>query len=100
MEAEVNPEDTHRQSRVTAGRPLPGLRPNSKSEEKYLGQSLPRVGLRRRPDQKDYTVRKQQFLDYLLKDCQKPGWMEKGIPYIEREKEKETHNSVYGDVKK
>jgi len=27
--------------------------------------------------------------------------MEKGIPYIEREKEKETHNSVYGeDVKK
>jgi dipeptidyl aminopeptidase/acylaminoacyl peptidase len=58
-------------------------------------------GLRRRPDQKDYTVRMQEFFDYLLKDAPKPAWMEKGIPYIEREKEKETHNSVYGeDVKK
>ena len=56
-------------------------------------------GLRRRPDQKDYTVRMQQFFDYFLKDGQKPGWMEKGIPYIEREKEKETHNSVYGENK-
>ena len=43
----------------------------------------------------------QEFFDYLLKDAPKPAWMEKGIPYIEREKEKETHNSVYGeDVKK
>jgi dipeptidyl aminopeptidase/acylaminoacyl peptidase len=59
-------------------------------------------GLRRRPDQKDYTVRMQEFFDYLLKDAPKPAWMEKGIPYIEREQEKEKHNAVYteGDVKK
>lgn len=58
-------------------------------------------GLRRRPDQKDYTVRMQEFFDYLLKDGPKPAWMEKGIPYIEREQEKEKHNSVYGeDMKK
>jgi dipeptidyl aminopeptidase/acylaminoacyl peptidase len=58
-------------------------------------------GLRRRPDQKDYTVRMQEFFDYLLKDAPKPAWMEKGIPYIEREQEKEKHNSVYTeDVKK
>jgi dipeptidyl aminopeptidase/acylaminoacyl peptidase len=59
-------------------------------------------GLRRRPDQKDYTVRMQEFFDYLLKDAPKPAWMEKGIPYIDREQEKEKHNSVYteGDVKK
>jgi dipeptidyl aminopeptidase/acylaminoacyl peptidase len=60
-------------------------------------------GLRRRPDQKDYTVRMQEFFDYLLKDAPKPAWMEKGIPYIEREKEKEKHNAVYsegGDVVK
>jgi dipeptidyl aminopeptidase/acylaminoacyl peptidase len=58
-------------------------------------------GLRRRPDQKDYTVRMQEFFDYLLKDAPKPGWMEKGIPYIEREQEKVKHNSVYTeDVKK
>jgi len=58
-------------------------------------------GLRRRPDQKDYTVRMQEFFDYFLKDAPKPAWMEKGIPYIEREQEKEKHNAVYGeDVKK
>lgn len=58
-------------------------------------------GLRRRPDQKDYTVRMQEFFDYLLKDAPKPAWMEKGIPYIDRESEKEKHNSVYTeDVKK
>ncbi len=52
-------------------------------------------GLRRRPDQKDYTVRMQEFFDFELKDGPKPAWMEKGIPYIEREKEKDSHNSVY-----
>lgn len=56
-------------------------------------------GLRRRPDQKDYTVRMQEFFDYLLKDAPKPEWMEKGIPYIDREKEKEKHNAVYGENK-
>jgi dipeptidyl aminopeptidase/acylaminoacyl peptidase len=56
-------------------------------------------GLRRRPDQKDYTVRMQEFFDYLLKDAPKPAWMEKGIPYIEREQEKEKHNSVYDEKK-
>ncbi len=55
--------------------------------------------LLRRPNQKDYTVRMQEFFDYLLKDGPKPVWMEKGIPYIEREQEKEKHNSVYSEVK-
>jgi len=36
-------------------------------------------GLRRRPDQKDYTVRMQEFFDYLLKDAPKPAWMEKAF---------------------
>ncbi len=52
-------------------------------------------GLRRRPDQKDFTLRMQQFFDYLLKDAQKPDWMDKGIPYTEREKEKEKTDAVY-----
>lgn len=56
-------------------------------------------GLRRRPDQKDYTVRMQEFFDFELKDGPKPAWMEKGIPYIEREKEKDSHNSVYEEKK-
>jgi dienelactone hydrolase len=40
-------------------------------------------GLRRRPNQKDYTVRLQQYFDHFLKGAPKPDWMEHGIPYIE-----------------
>lgn len=47
-------------------------------------------GLRRRPNQKDYTRRLQEFFDHHLKGAKRPVWMEKGIPWLEREKEKET----------
>lgn len=40
--------------------------------------------LRRRADQKDYTVRLQQFFDHFLKGAPEPGWMEHGIPYIDK----------------
>jgi len=43
-------------------------------------------GLRRRPDQKDYTIRLQQYFDHFLKGAPAPEWMTKGVPYIEREK--------------
>ena len=46
-------------------------------------------GLRKRHNQKDYTIRMQQFFDHFLKGAPKPEWMEKGIPYVEREQEKE-----------
>jgi len=42
-------------------------------------------GLRRRVNQKDYTVRLQEFFDYYLKGAAKPEWMEKGIPFIEKQ---------------
>ncbi len=45
-------------------------------------------GLRKRHNQKDYTMRMQQFFDHFLKDAPKPEWMEKGIPYVDRETEK------------
>lgn len=45
-------------------------------------------GLRRRHNQKDWTVRMQQFFDYHLRDAMKPEWMEKGVPFIDREEEK------------
>jgi dipeptidyl aminopeptidase/acylaminoacyl peptidase len=41
-------------------------------------------GIRRRPNQKDFATRMQQFFDYELKGAAKPDWMEKGIPYLER----------------
>ena len=46
--------------------------------------------LNRRPNQKDYTVRMQEFFDYELKGAPKPGWMEHGIPYLERTRAKTT----------
>jgi dipeptidyl aminopeptidase/acylaminoacyl peptidase len=45
-------------------------------------------GLRRRADQMDYTVRMQQFFDHFLKGAPAPEWMEKGVPYLERDEEK------------
>ena len=43
-------------------------------------------GLRKRPNQKDYTIRLQQYFDHYLKGAPAPDWMEKGVPYLEREK--------------
>jgi dipeptidyl aminopeptidase/acylaminoacyl peptidase len=47
-------------------------------------------GLRRRADQKDYALRLQQFFDYFLKGAPKPGWMETGIPFIEKQPQSST----------
>jgi dipeptidyl aminopeptidase/acylaminoacyl peptidase len=47
----------------------------------YVGEPH---GLRKRANQKDYTVRMQQFFDHYLKGAPRPEWMERGIPYRER----------------
>jgi dipeptidyl aminopeptidase/acylaminoacyl peptidase len=56
-----------------------------------------------RPNQKDYTIRLQQFFDHFLKGAPEPEWMRTGIPYIDRDQEKEKFNSVYeaaaGEIK-
>ncbi|HEX7720530.1 MAG TPA: prolyl oligopeptidase family serine peptidase [Pyrinomonadaceae bacterium] len=48
-------------------------------------------GLRKRINQRDYTHRLQEFFDHFLKGAPAPEWMEKGIPYLQREKEKEKY---------
>ncbi len=48
-------------------------------------------GIRKRQNQKDYTRRLQEFFDHKLKGAPLPEWMQKGIPYLEREKEKEKY---------
>ena len=48
-------------------------------------------GLRKRINQRDYTRRLQEFFDHFLKGTPAPEWMEKGIPYLKREKEKEKY---------
>jgi dipeptidyl aminopeptidase/acylaminoacyl peptidase len=42
--------------------------------------------INKRPNQKDYTIRMQQFFDHYLKGAPAPDWMEKGVPYLERDK--------------
>lgn len=49
-------------------------------------------GLRRRANQKDWSRRLHQFFDHYLKDAPAPAWLKEGIPYLEREEEKETFN--------
>jgi dipeptidyl aminopeptidase/acylaminoacyl peptidase len=51
-------------------------------------------GLRKRINQKDYTRRLQEFFDHFLKGAPAPEWMEKGIPYLQREKEKEKYRAA------
>jgi dipeptidyl aminopeptidase/acylaminoacyl peptidase len=53
-------------------------------------------GIRRRPNQKDYTVRLQQYFDHFLKGAPEPDWMKKGIPYLQRDEEKEQLKRAVG----
>jgi acetyl esterase/lipase len=43
-------------------------------------------GLQSRPDQKDYTIRMQQYFDHYLKGAPAPDWMTKGVTYLQRDK--------------
>jgi dipeptidyl aminopeptidase/acylaminoacyl peptidase len=43
-------------------------------------------GIRNRADQKDYTIRLQQYFDHYLKGAPEPDWMEKGVPYLDRDR--------------
>jgi dipeptidyl aminopeptidase/acylaminoacyl peptidase len=54
--------------------------------------------IRKRANQKDYTMRLQQYFDHYLKGGPRPEWMEKGIPYLQREREKEKYKAT-ADVK-
>jgi dienelactone hydrolase len=56
-------------------------------------------GLRKRATQKDYTLRMQQFFDHHLKGAAMPEWMSKGIPYIDRDKEKEQWKNTFSTEK-
>ena len=51
-------------------------------------------GLRKRQNQKDYTMRLQQYFDHFLKGAPEPEWMVKGIPYLQRGKEKEKYKAT------
>jgi dipeptidyl aminopeptidase/acylaminoacyl peptidase len=56
-------------------------------------------GLRKKIHQRDYTLRMQQFFDHHLKGSPAPEWMQKGVPFADRDKEKEQWKKLFGDVK-
>ncbi|MFH1764409.1 MAG: prolyl oligopeptidase family serine peptidase [Gemmatimonadota bacterium] len=39
-------------------------------------------GIRKRPNQEDFTIRMQQFFDHYLKDAPAPVWMVEGVPAV------------------
>ncbi len=57
-------------------------------------------GLRRKATQRDYTLRMQQFFDHHLKGAPAPEWMVKGVPFAERDKEKEQWKKLFEPEKK
>ncbi len=55
-------------------------------------------GLVKRSASRDYTVRMFQFFEHHLKGKPAPEWMAKGVPYLDREKEKEEIKKLYQPV--
>lgn len=49
---------------------------------------------------RDFAVRMHQFFDHHLKGEPMPEWMAKGVPYLEREKEKEQWKKLFEPEKK
>ncbi|MFO0938191.1 MAG: prolyl oligopeptidase family serine peptidase [Gemmataceae bacterium] len=45
--------------------------------------------LRKKANARDFSIRMMQFFDHHLKGAPMPEWMAKGVPYLERDKEKE-----------
>jgi dipeptidyl aminopeptidase/acylaminoacyl peptidase len=56
-------------------------------------------GLRRKANQRDYTLRMQQFFDHHLKGEPMPEWMAQGVKYADRFKEKEQYKELFQPVK-
>jgi dienelactone hydrolase len=57
-------------------------------------------GLNRKATRQDYTLRMQQFFDHHLKGAPAPEWMVKGVPYNDRDKEKEQWKKLFAPEKK
>src|SRR6185312_6648778 len=50
-------------------------------------------GLQRLANRKDYSKRMWQFFDHFLRGAPAPEWLEKGIPYLDRDEEKVRFNA-------
>ncbi|HSQ57180.1 MAG TPA: prolyl oligopeptidase family serine peptidase, partial [Gemmata sp.] len=57
-------------------------------------------GLRSQPAARDYTVRMFQFFEHHLKGKAAPSWMAKGVPYLDRDKDREEIRKLLGPEKK
>jgi dipeptidyl aminopeptidase/acylaminoacyl peptidase len=64
------------------------LRRNGK-EAYFLNYNGEPHHLLRRQNAMDYSIRMKQFFDHYLKGAPAPEWMQKGVPFIDREEEKD-----------
>ncbi len=55
--------------------------------------------LAKRAAARDFATRMFQFFEHHLKEKPAPEWMEKGVPFLDRDKEKEQLKKLYGKEK-
>ena len=63
----------------------------------YVGEGH---GLRKRQNMKDWSRRMSEFFDHHLKGRGKPEWMDRGVPFHERDREKLATTPSYHEVQK
>lgn len=51
-------------------------------------------GLDRPANRKDWSLRLWQFFDHYLRGAPAPAWLERGVPYLQRDEEKVRYNST------
>jgi hypothetical protein len=49
---------------------------------------------------RDFSVRMFQFFEHHLKGKPAPNWMKAGVPYLDRDKDKEEIRQMYAPSKK
>jgi dipeptidyl aminopeptidase/acylaminoacyl peptidase len=57
-------------------------------------------GLSNRGATRDYSARMFQFFEHHLKGKPAPAWMEKGVPYLDRDKDKEEIKKLFAPAEK
>ncbi|MEY4672514.1 MAG: hypothetical protein RL148_298 [Planctomycetota bacterium] len=63
----------------------------------YVGEGH---GLRKRQNMKDWSRRMSEYFDHHLRGAQRPQWMEQGVPFHERDREKLATTPSYHEVRK
>ena len=96
-----DPQRPGRRGAVVSGdRVLPGAAAAGQGGATCSTTTASRTTCAKRAAARDFAVRMHQFFDHHLKGKPAPEWMEKGVPYLDREKEKDEIRKIYAPPKK